>query len=156
MLGKMGKWFGIIFKIIIPLLAMYRPIKTLSFSIVVFGIHFWGNPEQMNNFGTVAFIAFYVIFFVLLLLCPKIASAIEFILIAYYFAFFVFAYIAGNNSAYFASVTQILYEYIKAAPIVLLFLSGKIFFFFFVRKNYMRIAQMKFENSNTPYNSEDY
>jgi hypothetical protein len=110
----------------------------------------------MNNFGTVAFIAFYVIFFVLLLLCPKIASVIEFVLIAYYFAFFVFAYIAGNNNAYFASVTQILYEYIKVAPVVLLFLSGKIFFFFFVRKNYMRIAQMKFENSNMPYNSEDY
>lgn len=156
MLGKMGKWFGIIFKIIIPLLVMYRPIKSFAFSIVVFGTCFGSEAQQINAFGFAAFCVVYVVFFVLLLFFTKAASATEFVLIGYYFACLVFAYIAGYYDHFFASMTDILYEYTKAVPLVILFLAGKIFFFFFVRRNYMKITQVQIENSNRYYNLEDY
>lgn len=155
-LEKMGKWFGIIFKVIIPLLVMYRPIKTFVFSFVVIGTYFGGSAQDINKIGLVAFCILYAIFFVLLMFFSKVASATEFVLIAYYFIFLAFIYLAGYYSNFFAGMTDILYSYSKAIPIVLLFLAGKIFFFFFVRKNYMSIAQLKYENSNTFYNPEDY
>lgn len=155
-LEKMGKWFGIIFKIILPLLFMYRPLKSLAFSFVVLGTYFGSEAQQINALGTVAFCVFYIVFFVLLMFFPKIASATEFVLIGYYFAALAFAYIAGQYNAFFAGMSHIIYEYTKAVPIVILFLSGKIFFFFFVKKNYMSIAQMKFERSHALYNPEDY
>ena len=155
-LEKMGKWFGIIFKIIIPLLVMYRPIKNFAFSFVVFGTYFGSDAQQINKLGFIVFCILYAVFIMLLLLFPKVASATEFVLIGYYFAFLVFAYIAGFYSGYFASVANILNEYTKAVPIVVLFLVGKVFFFFFVRKNYTSIAYMNLEKGNSYCNLEDY
>lgn len=155
-LQKMGKWFGIIFKIIIPLFCMYRPIKTFVFSFVVVGTYFGSDAQQINKLGMIAFGVIYVIFFVLLLFFSKAASATEFVLIAYYFAFLAFICIAGHYSNFFAGMTEILYTYAMAVPVVLLFLVGKIFFFFFVKRNYMSIMQIKLENTNPFYNPENY
>lgn len=152
----MGKWFGIVFKILIPLLVMYRPIKSFAFSFVILGTYFGSEAQQINLFGTIGFCVFYIVFFVMLLFFPKVASATEFVLIAYYFAFLAFVYIAGYYSDFFAGMKPILYIYTRAVPIVLLFLFGKILFFFFIRKNYMSILQIKFENGNIFYNPEDY
>ena len=156
LLEKMGKWFGIIFKIIIPLLVMYRPIKNFAFSFVVFGTYYGTEAQQINKFGMIVFCILYAVFLILLLLFPKAASATVFVLIAYYFAFFVFAYIAGFYSGFFAGVSNILNEYAKAFPIVVLFLVGKVFFFFFVRRNYMSIAHTKLEKGNSYCNLEEF
>ena len=69
-LEKLGNWFGIIFKIVVPIIAMYRPIKTLSFSIVVFGAYLGGNSDALNTFAIVMFGLLYVILVVLLIFTP--------------------------------------------------------------------------------------
>lgn len=154
-LEKLGNWFGIIFKIVVPIIAMYRPIKTLSFSVVVFGAYLGGNSDALNTFAIVMFGLLYVILVVLLICTPKVASAVEFLTIGYYFAFLGFVYVAGFYSSFFSDITHYLPTYIKELPIVLVFLAGKIIFFFFIRSNRAVIEQMKTQNSIAFYGSED-
>lgn len=75
------------------------------------------------------------VFTLLLVLFPKTASATEFFLIGFYFAFLVFVYFAGTNSEVFADKANVFYVYSKALPLVVAFLTGKVFFFFFIRSN---------------------
>ena len=62
-LEKLGNWFGIIFKIILPIVAMYRPIKTFALSVVMLGTYYDGNAASMNNLGLVLFGILYVVLF---------------------------------------------------------------------------------------------
>ena len=153
LLDKMGNWFGIIFKILLPLVLMYRPLKTLALSIVVFGTYYGGSPASLNSFAIGMFWLMYVVFLVLLIFSPKVASACEFFLIAYYMAFILFIYHAGVTSNAFESLTSYLITYIIELPFILLFLTGKIIFFFFIRHNRMNIEKMKSRDNQMLYHS---
>ena len=85
LLERMGNWFGIIFKILLPAVIMYRPIKMVGFSLLVFGSILGGDVSSLNNFGIILFVIIYIVFGIMLILFPKAASALEFILILYYF-----------------------------------------------------------------------
>ena len=155
-LDKMGNWFGIIFKIILPLFAMYRPIKTFTLSFAVFGALLGGDSQMLSDIGVIAFFVLYGIFAVLLIFLPKVASATEFFLIFFYLGFWALVYFAAPHSIHFEGMTKIFLTYLKALPLVMIFLAGKIFFFYFVRKNYMSIAQIKSRSRHIVDNPEDY
>lgn len=155
-LDKLGNWFGIIFKIILPLFAMYRPIKTFTLSFVVFGSLLGGDSQKLNDAGVIAFFVLYGVFALTLIFLPKVASATEFFLIFFYVGFWALVYFSAPYNTPFSGLSELLRTYLTASPLVGVFLAGKIFFFFFVRKNHLSIAQMKLENSTTAYNPEDY
>lgn len=144
MLNKMGNWFGIIFKIILPAIIMYRPIKMLSLSILVFGTVFGGEADSLNTFALMVFIFLYVIFAIMLFLFPKAASAIEFFLIFYYFASLGVFWFVDFFREGFDVMPEVVLSYARAIPWVLIFLAGKIFFFFFIRANIYKFAEGKF------------
>ncbi len=152
---RMGNWFGIIFKIVLPFIVMYRPIKTLSFSIVVFGAYYGGNADFLNTIALALFGLLYVILVALLICAPKVASAVEFLLIAYYFAFLGFVYFAGFYSSFFEGMNHYLLIYIRELPLVLIFLTGKIIFFFFIRSNRASLEQMKKQDAIFFSSSDD-
>lgn len=142
-LEKMGNWFGIIFKIIIPLAVMYRPIKAFSFSLVLIGTFCGGDSQDLSDLGVIVFGVLYGIFILMLIFFPKLASATEFFLIFCYFAFLATVYIAGFYSDFFAGMSQILHTYARELPLVIVFLAGKIFFFFFIKANNEKYEKVK-------------
>ena len=144
MLNKMGNWFGIIFKIILPAIIMYRPIKMLSLSILVFGTVFGGEAASLNTFALMVFIFLYVIFAIMLFLFPKAASVVEFFLIFYYFASLGVFWFVDFFREGFDVMPEVVLTYARAIPWVLIFLAGKIFFFFFIRVNRYKFAEGKF------------
>lgn len=130
-LEKLGNWFGIIFKIALPLLFMYRPIKTFVFSFVVIGFASGADSYVSSDFGVIAFSIVYAVLALLLFFFPRAASVFEFFLIAWYFAFLIATY-AGALDKVFPDAEHILKTYSKEIIPVLLFLAAKIFFFFFI------------------------
>lgn len=142
-LEKMGNWFGIIFKMIIPFAVMYRPIKTFTFFIVLAGTFCGGDSHALSDMGVIVFGILYGVFALLLIFLPKVASVTEFVLIGFYFAFLAISYIAGFYSDFFAAMSQLLHTYAKALPLVIVFLMGKILFFFFIRTNNESYEKMK-------------
>ena len=154
-LDKLGNWFGIIFKIILPLFVMYRPIKTFTLSFATFGALLGGDSHKLSDIGVIAFFVLYGVVVLLLIFLPKVASATEFFLILFYFGFWALVYFAAPYNIHFAGMSELIRTYLTALPLVVVFLAGKIFFYFFVRKNRISIAQIKSENSNVFYNPED-
>ena len=154
-LDKLGNWFGIIFKIILPLIAMYRPIKTFTLSFAAFGSLLGGDSQNLSDIGVISFFILYGILVLLLIFLPKVASATEFFLIFFYLGFWALVYFAAPYNVHFEGLTELLRTYLMALPLVVVFLAGKIFFFFFVKKNYKNIAQIKSENSYTSYNPDN-
>lgn len=133
-LEKMGNWFGVIFKILIPLLVMYRPIKAFIFTFVLLGTINGGDSYLSSDLGVIVFGILYAIFTLLLIFLPKVASVTEFVLIGWYFVFLIITY-SGAYSALFPDVTHIMNTYSKELPLVIAFLAGKIFFFVFIKVN---------------------
>ena len=84
-LEKMGSWFGIVFKIIIPIFVMYRPIKLTAFTIFIYGTTLGGDFYTFDGLGEVIYYSLYGIFILLVFLFPKVASGFEFVVIPYYF-----------------------------------------------------------------------
>lgn len=150
MLNRMGAWFGIIFKLVIPALVIYRPIKTFALSVTMFGMEIYGPSQSVSNLGIVIFYLIYAILIIMLILFPKIASAMEFVLIFYYFAFLGALYFIDYFSTTFAQTDQIFHTYIREIPLVLVFLAGKIFFFIFIKKNKTILD----EETNASYQSQ--
>lgn len=138
-LEKMGNWFGIIFKILLPAVIMYRPIKMVGFSLLVFGAMFGGDITSLNNFGLILFALVYVVFVVMLFLFPKAASALEFILIFYYFGCLVAFGFSDFFTQRIMGIEGIAFTYAKMAPFVFVFLVGKILFFIFLKVNRNKI-----------------
>ncbi len=132
-LEKTGNWFGIIFKIILPVAVMYRPIKMFTLSFVTFGTLCGGDFQGLNRFGVVLFYILYGVFVAMLFLTPKAASAAEFILIINYFICLGLFYYIDFFRSHFADMQQIARTYSQALPWVIIFLSGKVFFFFFMK-----------------------
>ena len=96
---KLGRGYGIIFKIVIPFLCMMIPIDQM-FGLVfgakniffffpfvedIFAI--WGNPLFFGLFTLEIIAVAMVLFLVLLIVFPKTASVVEFILIPCYIVF---------------------------------------------------------------------
>ena len=107
----MGIWYGILFKLIVPLLVMYRPIKTLAFSIIVIGIYYGGEPKSLNAFCWVLFCLAYVVLLAFLIWFPKAASAVEFFLIAYYIGVLGLLYVGGHFSSYLGKFYPLVWAY---------------------------------------------
>lgn len=153
-LDKLGVWFGIIFKMVLPFLVMYRPIKTFAFSIVVVGTYYMGSSPSLNTFGIVLFYLIYAVLLALLIWFPKVASAVEFVLIGVYFAFIGGLYVLGFYSSFVRSMAPFLHIYIKELPFVAVFFVGKILFFFFLLSNRKDIEEMKREDNQLLYHSD--
>ena len=132
---KMGNWYGIVFKLIIPFFVMYRPIKAFIFSFVLMVTAGGGNIFSSSDMGLFMFIILYAVFVLLLFLLPKVASAIEFVFITWYFVFLIVFAILNFGGGSSANIWHILSTYSRELPWVIIFLSGKIFVFFFVRSN---------------------
>ena len=131
----MGSWFGVVFKIILPAVVMYRPIKMFSLSVVVFGLSLGGESQSLNNFSLILFFLTYAVVVIMLFLFPKAASVVEFFLIFYYFACLVVFYFVDFFRLSFEGMTDIVHNYARALPLVIVFLIGKILFFIFIKTN---------------------
>lgn len=153
-LDKMGFWFGIIFKLLVPLVVMFRPIKAFSFSIVLIGTHYGNYAPSLNKFAIVVFFLVYIVLLAMLIWFPKVASAIEFVIIGYYIVFLATLYFGGNFSSYIAKISPFFWTYVFELPFVLLFLAGKIIFFFFILSNRKNIEELKREDHQLLYRSE--
>ena len=133
---KMGVWFGIIFKLVLPLLVMYMPIKSFAYSIAIIGVYYNSYPPSIVAFGIVVFGLSYIVLLALLIWFPKVASAFEFVLMAIYIAFLATLFFGGNFSSYISHIADMsFWNYASTLPLVLVFLVGKIIFFFFIREN---------------------
>lgn len=144
---KMGNWFGIIFKLVLPFLVMYRPIKTFIFSFVLIEASYSGSAYFTSEFGLFLFIFVYVVFTLLLFLLPKVASATEFVFITWYFVFLIV--IAGSNFSGESAENfkHILSTYSQELPWVIIFLIGKILVFIFI-KSHSKEYEKEQENKN--------
>lgn len=135
LLDKMGNWFGIVFKMALPLVVMFRPLKTFVFTFVLIGTFAGGNSYLSTDLGVVAFGILYAVFAIIVIFLPKVASVVEFILIGNYFAFLIFLNTAIPQNEMLAELAQVLPAYSRALPMVIVFLAGKIMFFFLLRAN---------------------
>ena len=141
LLERMGNWFGIIFKILLPAVIMYRPIKMVGFSLLVFGAILGGDVSSLNNFGIILFVIFYVVFGIMLILFPKAASALEFILILYYFGCIIAFGFSDFFTQRIVGIADVAFTYAKMAPFIFIFLLGKVLFFIFLKVNRDKIEQ---------------
>lgn len=130
---KMGNWFGIVFKMIIPFFVMYRPLKAFVFSCILLETADGGNFYFFSRFGFLVFVFMYIILMVLLIFFPKVASAVEFVLIIWYFAFLIYLGVSDFSVDSAKNAEHLIITYSQELPLVILFLAGKLFVFFFVR-----------------------
>lgn len=135
LLDKMGNWFGIIFKMILPAILMYRPIKMFAFSVLVFGVTLGGNSYSFNDLGVVLFYIVYAILVLMLLLFPQVASAMEFALMGYYFLSLTVFSTVGYFADRLVGIETVIHANARAVPLVAAFLAGKILFYIFIRVN---------------------
>ena len=133
---------------------MYRPIKALAFSVVLVGTYSGNYAPSINTLGIVLFFLVYVVLLAMLIWFPKVASAIEFVLIAYYVLFLATLYFGGNFSSYIAKMSSFFWTYVYELPVVLVFLAGKILFFFFILSNRKKIDEMKRFDHQLLYQSD--
>ncbi len=143
---KMGNWFGVVFKLILPFFVMYRPIKTFVFSFVLLVTAGGGNLFSSSDMGVFIFVIVYAVFVLLLFLLPKVASATEFVIITWYFVFLIVVAVSDFGGVSAESVKHILNTYSQELPWVIIFLAGKIFVFFFVKSNskeYLKAQERK-------------
>lgn len=146
---KMGNWFGIVFKILVPFFVMYRPIKSFVFTIVLLMTTYGGSMFSSTNMGLFVFIIVYSVFVLLLFLVPKVASATEFALIIWYVIFLIILDTSGFSSLSAENALHIQQTYSQELPWVMVFLAGKIFVFFFVKLNSKEYVKQQ-ERKNRP------
>ena len=108
---KMGNWFGVVFKLILPFFVMYRPIKTFVFSFVLLVTAGGGNLFSSSDMGVFIFVIVYAVFVLLLFLLPKVASATEFVIITWYFVFLIVVAVSDFGGVSAESVKHILNTY---------------------------------------------
>lgn len=150
-LDKMGNWFGVVFKIIIPIVVMYYPTRLAVLSVYIYGIAYGGSYTTFEGLCEVMFWLLYLIFVAMAFLIPKVASIMEFIIIPYYMLTLI---ICANSSLIAMMVKNIdatVDFYVKVLPFALVFLAGKIMFYFFIRNNRAQIEiqrRRKFDEDN--------
>ena len=150
-LDKMGNWFGVVFKILIPIVLMYFPIRLSVLSVYIYGVAGGGDHTTFDGLCEVIFWLLYLIFAAMAFLVPKAASAMEFVIIPYY----ILTLIICSKSSYLELMVKdidvTVAFYAKLLPFVLIFLAGKIMFYFFIRNNRARIEiqrRRKFDEDN--------
>ena len=114
---------------------MYRPIKTFIFSFVLICSLNGGNSYLSTDLGVVGFGVIYGVFALMLIFLPKAASAVEFFLIAWYFVFLIVVSNSGPNPLFPEGMGDILQIYSDGLAWVIVFLLGKILFYFFIIAN---------------------
>lgn len=151
LLDKMGNWFGIIFKILLPAVIMYRPIRLTSFTIYVYGALLTGNTVAFNDIGKISVYAFYILLLCLLIFLPKAASVFEFIMVPYYIVNLIVLSTVEYFSISVVGIEDALKPYIRMAPVIILFIICKLVFFFFIRANRDKLEADRMKKFNNKY-----
>lgn len=151
LLDKMGNWFGIIFKILIPAIIMHRPIRLASFTIYVYGGLITGNVNLFHDLGKMSVYLFYIMLALLLLFSPKAASVFEFVVIPYYFLNLILLSTVEYFQVNIVGLEDALQPYIRMAPLVAVFLVCKILFYFFVILNRDKMEEERLSKLDDKY-----
>ena len=147
-LDKMGNWFGIIFKLILPAVVMYRPAKFFALSFLVYGTTLGGDFRSLNGFCEILFYAVCGVLLLMLLLFPKAASATEFGLMGLYFINLTVFSVTDYFTNLVSGLEGALSIYFKWLPVIILFFAGKIFFYIYLSKNRVEIARKQMQIFN--------
>ncbi len=151
LLDKMGSWFGIVFKIILPLVIMYRPIRLTAFTVYVYGALISGNVTAFNDLGQIAIYALYIVLLCMLFLAPKAASVFEFVMVPYYLINLIILTTAEYFELNVAGLEEALVPYVRMAPVVILFIAFKIFFYFFIKVNREKLEEDRLKKFDDKY-----
>ena len=151
LLDKMGNWFGIVFKILIPAIVMYRPIRFTAFTIYVYGGLLTGNVRFFNDIGKFSIYLFYLILLLLLYFSPEAASVFEFVMIPSYILNLILLSTIEYFQINIVGIESALQPYIRMAPVVVLFLAFKILFYFFVKSNRDKLEEGRYNKFNDNY-----
>ncbi len=147
-LKKLGSAFNGIFKILIPALLFYFPFKVLTFTAVIL-LSLLGISTSLGENIETVYIVLYICFVILLVLLPKVASAIEFVLTPLYFIALHFEYsILFKTNFYSFDFSQKIYEinYNRICVIALvIFMIFKIIFFLYMKHNRERIYELEMD-----------
>lgn len=153
-LDKMGSWFGVIFKIIIPVLVMFLPTKLAVYSIYIFGVTLGGEYYSLSGFCEVAFYLVYAFFILMAILFPRVATVMEFIIIPYYLLTLILSSTLNPIVLMLTSLEEQLTSYWYVLPFVLVFVAFKIAFHFFISSNrdaFQKEKEEKYEKNNDYY-----
>ena len=111
----------------------------------------YNMPKNVTLVKYFDFFFLYLIFVAMAFLIPKVASIMEFIIIPYY----MLTLIICANSSFLAMMVKNIDAtvdfYVKVLPFALVFLAGKIMFYFFIRNNRAQIEiqrRRKFDEDN--------
>lgn len=151
LLKKMGVWFGIIFKIIIPAILFFYPFKMLMTGGLLLANILGIDTKTFAPQSQTVVIFLYVVFLVMLIFAPKVASAIEFIITPLYFISLYYMYLLLFNVQFFSlNITDSApFININKANVILLviFIIFKILFFFFILINKKNIEKAHIQNA---------
>ena len=150
LLNKMGVWFGIVFKITIPAILYYYPLQILALAGVLLATILEIDIGVIGQYSQIIAISLYVIFVIILIFLPKVASVLEFLITpAYLFALHYVYLLLFKVQFYRPNITDIA-PYInrnKANVLLLIvFMFFKIVFFFFVVIDKKNIKKTKRKN----------
>ena len=147
-LKKLGSAFNGIFKVLIPALLYFFPFKVLVFSSVIFLTQF-GFPLKFGGNTETAYIVLYLCFVILLVLKPKIASAIEFVITPIYFVAVQYEYSILFNLNFYSfdfSVNIFDININRMCVIALVvFMIFKVLFYMYLRQNRDRIYELEMD-----------
>ena len=152
--NKMESWFGVVFKILIPALVMILPIKLTTYSIYIYGVTFGGDYYSLSGFSEVLFYILYALLILAAILFPRVASAMEFVIIPYYVLTLVISSMVSDITMMLTSFEEQLTSYWYALPFVMVFLVFKIIFYFFIRSHkelFLKEKEEKYEKNNDYY-----
>jgi hypothetical protein len=154
LLKKMGIWFGIIFKVTIPALLFFYPSKMIVLGAVFLVSSLGINLGVIGEKSQLIAVFLYVIFVLILIFMPKVASVIEFVATPIYLVSLYYLYqLLFKVQFYSLNITDSApFINMNKANVVLLaiFIFFKILFFFFVviNKNNIEKAQIQHAKSN--------
>ncbi|MBQ2824872.1 MAG: hypothetical protein IJF19_01235 [Clostridia bacterium] len=151
LLDKMGNWFGIVFKIILPAIIMYRPIRLTAFTFYVYGALISGNVTAFNDLGKISIYVLYIVLLCMLFLAPKSASVFEFVMVPYYLINLIILSTAEYFELNVAGLEEALVPYVRMAPVVILFIAFKVFFYFFIKVNRNKLEEDRLKKFDDKY-----
>ena len=103
----MGIWFGIIFKITIPALLFYYPFKMIALGSTLLATIIGINIGIIGQYSQLIAGFLYIIFVVILIFMPKVASVIEFIVTPIYLvSLYYFYQLLFNVQFYSLNITD--------------------------------------------------
>lgn len=151
LLDKMGSWFGVVFKILLPAIIMYRPIRLTAFTIYIYGALLSGNTNAFNDFGKIAIYVLYLVLGLMLIFAPEAASVFEFVMVPYYLINLIILSTVEYFEVNVAGLEQALEPYVRMAPVVIGFIICKIVFYFFINANRDRLEADRAEKFSKKY-----